>query len=160
MKGKKRHAPIRSKGGTDWKRIARPSDAEIERMAARDADNPATTKADWATAFIGAPPLKTPVNAKFDIDVVEWFRSQGRGYIARQGECVSCHRMSPGGSKGALRLHHVNRTAAVCSAAVGRSVKGTCCTVDDGPRLRICAVTRTTSKTMQHRLRPGITVWG
>ena len=34
-------------------------------------------------AFICAPPLKTPVNAKFDVDVVEWFKAQGRGYQAR-----------------------------------------------------------------------------
>jgi hypothetical protein len=45
------------KGRTDWKRIARLSDATIERMAARDADNPATKKQDWANSFIGAPPL-------------------------------------------------------------------------------------------------------
>lgn len=83
MKAKGRQASSRAKGHTDWKRIAGLSDAEIERMAAGDADNPATKKADWARAFIGAPPLKTPVNAKFDVDVVEWFRSQGRGYQAR-----------------------------------------------------------------------------
>jgi hypothetical protein len=28
----------------------------------------ATKKADWAKAFIPAPPLNTPVNAKFDVD--------------------------------------------------------------------------------------------
>ena len=27
--------------------------------------------------------MKTPVNAKFDQDVVEWFKAQGRGYQAR-----------------------------------------------------------------------------
>lgn len=58
------------KGRTDWKRIARLSDAKIERLAARDTDNPATRKADWTKSFTGAPPLKTPVNAKFDVDVV------------------------------------------------------------------------------------------
>jgi uncharacterized protein (DUF4415 family) len=26
---------------------------------------------------------KTPVNAKFDADVVDWFKSQGRGYQTR-----------------------------------------------------------------------------
>ncbi|MBV9572318.1 MAG: BrnA antitoxin family protein [Alphaproteobacteria bacterium] len=83
MSGRRRQAPKAAKGRTDWKRIAKLSNAEIERMAARDADNPGTKKADWAKAFIGAPPLKTPVNAKFDVDVVEWFRSQGRGYQAR-----------------------------------------------------------------------------
>ncbi|HEX3652422.1 MAG TPA: BrnA antitoxin family protein [Rhizomicrobium sp.] len=83
MKGRSRRAPDRAKGRTDWKRIARLSEAQIERMAARDADNPATKKNDWANAFIGVPPLKTPVNAKFDVDVVEWFKAQGRGYQAR-----------------------------------------------------------------------------
>jgi|KBSMisStaDraftv2_1062788.scaffolds.fasta_scaffold920569_2 uncharacterized protein (DUF4415 family) len=83
MKQRSTRAPSRAKGRTDWRRIAKLSDAEIQRMAARDADNPATKKEDWAKAFIGAPPLKTPVNAKFDVDVVEWFKSQGRGYQTR-----------------------------------------------------------------------------
>jgi uncharacterized protein (DUF4415 family) len=83
MRDRSRRAPRRPKGRTDWKRIAKLSDAEIERMAARDADNPASKKADWAKAFIGAPALKTPVNAKFDADVVTWFKAQGRGYQAR-----------------------------------------------------------------------------
>jgi len=76
-------APVKRKGRTDWKRIARLSDPQIERMAARDAENPATKKSDWAKSFIGSPPLKAPVNAKFDVDVVDWFKSQGRGYQAR-----------------------------------------------------------------------------
>jgi uncharacterized protein (DUF4415 family) len=83
MKGKKRRASKSPQGCTDWKRLAKLSDAEIERMAADDRDNPATGKADWAKSFIGMPPLKTPVNANFDVDVVEWFKSQGRGYQAR-----------------------------------------------------------------------------
>ena len=74
---------VEGAGRTDWARVAKLSDAGIERMAARDADNPATVADDWANAFIGAPPLKEPVNAKFDADVVAWFKSQGRGYQAR-----------------------------------------------------------------------------
>jgi uncharacterized protein (DUF4415 family) len=72
-----------TRGRTGWERINALSDAEIERMAANDKDNPATSKDDWADAKIGLPPLKTPVNARFDIDVVEWFKSQGRGYQSR-----------------------------------------------------------------------------
>jgi uncharacterized protein (DUF4415 family) len=56
---------------------------EIERMAESVADNPSCTAADWADATVGLPPLKAPVNAKFDADVVEWFKSQGRGYQTR-----------------------------------------------------------------------------
>jgi hypothetical protein len=44
------------------------SEQDIERLAAEDADNPATTEEDWADAVIGLPVLKTPVNAKFDAD--------------------------------------------------------------------------------------------
>ena len=49
-----------SSGRTDWGRIDRMTEAEIERMAASDKENPATKQADWATAKIGLPPLKTP----------------------------------------------------------------------------------------------------
>src|ERR1700735_5595106 len=59
------------------------SDQDIERLAAEDADNPATTEADWVDAVIGLPVLKTPVNAKFDADVVDWFKSHGQGYQTR-----------------------------------------------------------------------------
>jgi uncharacterized protein (DUF4415 family) len=72
-----------TRGRTDCARINALSDAEIERMAANDKDNPATSKDDWADARIGLPPLKTQVNARFDIDVVEWFKAQGRGYQSR-----------------------------------------------------------------------------
>ncbi len=56
--------------------------SDLERIAAL-ADNPATRREDWAEAFIGLPPQKTPVNAKFDEDVVTWFKAQGRGYQTR-----------------------------------------------------------------------------
>ena len=73
----------KSKTGTDWARVNDFGDADIERMARADKDNPATSAADWADAVIGLPPLKTPVNAKFDVDVVDWFKAQGRGYQSR-----------------------------------------------------------------------------
>jgi len=69
--------------GSDWARIDDMSDAVIEAMAQRDRDNPATSGGDWAEAFIGLPPQKTPVNARFDEDVVDWFKAQGRGYQTR-----------------------------------------------------------------------------
>ncbi len=69
--------------GTDWARVDAFSDAEIESMAKADKDNPASQTEEWADAIVGLPPLKTPVNAKFDVDVVDWFKSQGRGYQTR-----------------------------------------------------------------------------
>lgn len=73
----------RAGGGTDWSRIDALTDEDIERMAAEDADNPATSAADWVHAVVAGAPEKTVVNAKFDRDVVDWFKAQGRGYQAR-----------------------------------------------------------------------------
>ena len=69
--------------GSDRARIRAFSDADIERMAKADSDSPASRADDWAAAVIGLPTTKTPVNAKFDVDVVNWFKSQGRGYQTR-----------------------------------------------------------------------------
>ncbi len=68
-------------GRTDWARLRAMTEADIERIAATDPDNPPND--DWANAIVGLPPLKTPVNAKFDADVVNWFKAQGRGYQTR-----------------------------------------------------------------------------
>lgn len=77
----KQKAPKTS--GTDWSRIDAFTEDDIERMARDDTENPATTEDDWADAVIGLPLAKTPVNAKFDADVVNWFKAQGRGYQTR-----------------------------------------------------------------------------
>jgi uncharacterized protein (DUF4415 family) len=68
---------------TDWQRVEQFSELEIERMALADHENPASSAADWADAVVGLPLAKTPVNAKFDVEVVDWFKSQGRGYQSR-----------------------------------------------------------------------------
>ncbi|HWG04077.1 MAG TPA: BrnA antitoxin family protein [Beijerinckiaceae bacterium] len=79
-----RKRPIKSSAkGTDWARVASFTDGDIERMAKADKENPASEASDWADAIVGLPPLRTPVNAKFDVDVVDWFKSQGRGYQTR-----------------------------------------------------------------------------
>lgn len=77
----KTHKPATDR--TDWARLRTLSEAEIERMAVEDEDNPATSAEHWADAFVGSPPARTAVNAKFDADVVNWFKGQGRGYQGR-----------------------------------------------------------------------------
>ncbi len=76
-------AKIAKTGGTDWVRVDALTEADIERMAENDGENPSSRAEDWADAVVGLPPLKIPVNAKFDADVVDWFKSQGRGYQTR-----------------------------------------------------------------------------
>lgn len=83
MKAENRRREPAASSATDWRRIDALTDGEIERMASDDPDNPATAAEDWAQATIGPPPLKTPVNANFDVDVVAWFKAHGRGYQSR-----------------------------------------------------------------------------
>ena len=66
---------------TDWAKLRAMASSNIERIASADIDN--LPNDDWANARIGPPPLKTPVNAKFDADVVDWYKSLGRGYQNR-----------------------------------------------------------------------------
>ncbi|TRD17294.1 BrnA antitoxin family protein [Palleronia caenipelagi] len=48
-------------------------------------DQPELTEDFWSTAKVVMPVARnlTQVTAKFDSDVVEWFKQQGRGYQAR-----------------------------------------------------------------------------
>jgi uncharacterized protein (DUF4415 family) len=70
-------------GRTDWQRVASLTEDEIEKMAQDDADNPASNEEDWADAIAFVPPRKTVINARFDTDVVTWFKAQGPGYQPR-----------------------------------------------------------------------------
>ena len=73
---------------TDWARLAAKTDEEIEFLAETDPDNPATDEAFWANAIRFPDTRKTQVHAKFDADVVAWFKAGGRGYQARMNEVL------------------------------------------------------------------------
>ena len=73
-----------TKNRTDWDRLRGLPEAEIERIAEEDDENPATISEDeWAHATVGLPPRKTSIHASFDSDVVDFFKSDGRGYQTR-----------------------------------------------------------------------------
>lgn len=47
-------------------------------------DIPEASEAFWQSAKVHMPDrAKTPLNMRLDADVVEWFRSQGKGYQTR-----------------------------------------------------------------------------
>ena len=80
-----------AKDRSDRARIRALTDADIERMARKDGDNPASDASHWADTAIGLPPLKVDVHAKFDVDVVKWFKAQGRGYQTRMNAVLRCY---------------------------------------------------------------------
>ena len=64
---------------TDWKRIEAMTDADIDLS-----DSPELTPEMFATAIvrkgIATPIKKKQLTLRIDSDVIDWFRSQGKGY--------------------------------------------------------------------------------
>ena len=79
----RRAAPARRKTKTDWRRVARMSEAELAAAAAADPDAPPTDPAFWKDARLVMPETKVRVSLRIDRDVVDWFKSHGRGYQSR-----------------------------------------------------------------------------
>ena len=70
-------------GKTDWKRIAHLTEEEIEAAAREDHDNPSWTEDMLNNAHLRMPQKKISVHMYLDQDVIDWFKSDGKGYQTR-----------------------------------------------------------------------------
>jgi len=64
--------------GTDWDRLARMTDEDIDYS-----DIPELDAAFWAEAEVVTPKQKVPVTLRLDEDIVEAFKRDGKGYQTR-----------------------------------------------------------------------------
>jgi uncharacterized protein (DUF4415 family) len=69
-------------GRTDWKRLDRLTSKQIEATAAVDKDGAPMTDEEWARAEI-AMPQKVSVGLRLDSDMLDWYKSGGKGYQTR-----------------------------------------------------------------------------
>jgi uncharacterized protein (DUF4415 family) len=69
------------KGRTDWAKVTRTTDADIEAQTRGQDDAPMTDE-EWARARI-VHPDKTAVGLRLDADVLRWFKARGKGYQTR-----------------------------------------------------------------------------
>lgn len=75
--------PDRLSGGlTDWSRLDTMTEEEIERLAADDPDNPATSEVDWANAYV-IPPGGRDDLIRLDSDLLAHFQALGPDWRAR-----------------------------------------------------------------------------
>ena len=83
--GAKPKAPRRKQppAGTDWQRLRAMTDAEAERGAAGDPDNPPADGAWLAAGHLAEPVRKLAISLRLDPDVVGWFRNTGPRYQSR-----------------------------------------------------------------------------
>ena len=79
----RRSTQDRRKAKTDRRRVDAMSEAELAAAAAADPDTLPTYAAFWKTAKLVMPERKVPVSLRLDRDVVDWFKSHGRGYQSR-----------------------------------------------------------------------------
>ncbi len=69
---------------TDWDRVSRLTDKEINAAIKKDPDAVAVQPAWMEEAMILRPNrAKERLTVRFDADMVEWFKNQGRGYQTR-----------------------------------------------------------------------------
>lgn len=71
------------KGKTHWVKVETMSEEEIETSAKTDLDNPRWTKKMLKSAVLNMPKKKVHVNIFLDKDIVDWFKSDGKGYQTR-----------------------------------------------------------------------------
>ncbi len=64
---------------SDWKKAASMTAAEIEAAVASDPDE-ADMVIDWDSATAELPKPKATLNMRIDQDVLDYFRSTGKGY--------------------------------------------------------------------------------
>jgi uncharacterized protein (DUF4415 family) len=73
----------RGEGRSDWDRVKNLTDEEIERAIAEDPDA-GTLPESWPEGVeIGMPKAKERITVRLDTDVLDWFRTQGKGYQTR-----------------------------------------------------------------------------
>jgi uncharacterized protein (DUF4415 family) len=64
---------------TNWTKVSAVTGAKLEASIRADADD-IHTEPDWTQAVVGIPAPKDHINIRLDHDILEWFRSNGKGY--------------------------------------------------------------------------------
>ena len=71
------------RGKTDWAKVAKLTDEEIEAAMARDPAWADYDDADWSEAVLVIPPKKKAISIRVDEDVLDFFKREGAGYQRR-----------------------------------------------------------------------------
>jgi uncharacterized protein (DUF4415 family) len=96
----------RGEDRTDWKRVDAVTERELEAAIAGDPDAGGGEGAgDWFAGIPPLPPKKEYVHIGLDEDMLDWFRSLGRGYQTRMNAVLrryyQAHRETTGsGARG------------------------------------------------------------
>ena len=76
---------------TDWEKVKNMTETEIDAAAVSDPDAQPTDEAFWEDAQVVMPQPKRAISLRIDDDVLEWFKSQGRGYQTRMNAVLRAY---------------------------------------------------------------------
>jgi uncharacterized protein (DUF4415 family) len=69
----------RGEDRTNWEKVDKVAGARLETSIRGDVDD-IHSEPDWTQAIVGIPARKDHINIRVDHDVLQWFRSNGKGY--------------------------------------------------------------------------------
>ncbi len=71
---------------TNWKKLSKSDDSDIDYS-----DIPQTDESFWQNAELWIPSPKIPLSVRFDKDVVEYFKNEGKGYQSRMNAVLKSY---------------------------------------------------------------------
>jgi uncharacterized protein (DUF4415 family) len=69
----------RGEDRTSWDKVDAVTGTKLEASIRADVDD-VHGEPDWTQAIVGIPAPKDHINIRIDHDVLQWFRSNGKGY--------------------------------------------------------------------------------
>ncbi|MBF0557019.1 MAG: BrnA antitoxin family protein [Nitrospirae bacterium] len=93
----------RGEDRTDWAKVKAMTEDELEASIAADSDG-VHEELDWTQGFVGLPPGKKHINIRVDADVLDWFRSKGKGYQTYMNSVLRAFVAKQGAGQASNRL--------------------------------------------------------
>jgi uncharacterized protein (DUF4415 family) len=87
------------RGRTDWARVDALTDEDIERAIAEDPDAAPMLDEAWFRNAELVIPTKIATSIRVDGDVMDWFKTQGRGWQTRMNAVLRAYAKAHGGVK-------------------------------------------------------------
>lgn len=94
----------RRKGKTDWARVDKLTDADIEKAIADDPDWAEFKDIDWSNAVLVMPARKKAISIRVDEDVLDFFKKEGTGYQRRINAVLRSYMQQKAKPKSGLEL--------------------------------------------------------
>ncbi len=87
-------------GDSDWTRVDALTDEDIERAIADDPDAAPIMDEAWLrNAEVSIPAWKVATSIRVDNDVMDWFKTEGRGWQTRMNAVLRAYAKAHGGVK-------------------------------------------------------------